>query len=370
MSRYQFELATPADDGALRQILEATPMEGRISVVFRREPSWFAGAVVDGQMRQVLICREATTGQTVGQGCRSIRDVFINGKAAQVGYLSNLRLLPSHRRRGLLARGYRFLQQLHADGRVPYYLTTIAAGNDAAMRTLTSGRAGLPRYAPAGDYHTLAIALPRRANHVTKAHNCVRAARRDDLPRLLEFWSTHGAQRQFFPRLRADDFLTSHGIMRGLSFDWLLVFECDQQIVGTLGGWDQYAYRQTVVRAYRGALRWARPAFNVWSRLQGRSGLPRPGSSFRCLMAALPVVASDDESVFDTLVAELVRRASRGNWSHLLVGLHASDPLLLVAQRHATTSYDTHLFLAYWPDGELDVNALDGRPPYLELGSL
>ena len=48
MSRYRFELASPNDDADLRHILTATPMEGQIAVAFHREPSWFAGAVVDG----------------------------------------------------------------------------------------------------------------------------------------------------------------------------------------------------------------------------------------------------------------------------------------------------------------------------------
>ena len=42
MSRYRFDLATEADDAALRRVLADTPMPGRIAVSFRREPSYFA----------------------------------------------------------------------------------------------------------------------------------------------------------------------------------------------------------------------------------------------------------------------------------------------------------------------------------------
>src|SRR5436190_21794140 len=104
MSRYRFELATPADDPELRRVLAATPMAGRIAVTFRREPSWFAGAVVDGRFRQVVACRDLRTGGIIGFGCRSVRDVFINGQPREVGYLSSLRVLPEHRNIGLVAR--------------------------------------------------------------------------------------------------------------------------------------------------------------------------------------------------------------------------------------------------------------------------
>src|SRR5262245_31753392 len=118
MSRYRFELATPADDPDLRRILAATPAGGRIEVSFLREPSWFAGAVVHGGFLQVVACRDMSTGRIVGFGCRSVRDLYVNGRRQAVGYLSNLRLLPEHRNLGLVARGFDFFRQLHGDERV------------------------------------------------------------------------------------------------------------------------------------------------------------------------------------------------------------------------------------------------------------
>src|SRR4051794_16637823 len=100
MSRFRFELATPADDADLRHILAATPMPGRIRVGFQREPSWFAAAVVDGHFRQVVACRDSQTGRLIGFGCRSVRRLYVNGAPAEVGYLSGLRVLPEFRNLG------------------------------------------------------------------------------------------------------------------------------------------------------------------------------------------------------------------------------------------------------------------------------
>src|SRR5262245_5965962 len=192
MSAYRFELATPDDDADLRRVLAATPMEGRIAIAFGREPSWFAGAVVDGRFRQVVACRDLQTGRVIGFGCRSVREVYVNGRPAVVGYLSSLRLLPEHRNLGLVARGYALFRKLHGDGRVPFYLTTIAAGNRTALKVLTSGRAGLPAYHPAGTYHTVAVALPRRKRPLAERGVHVRPARAEDLPAVLDFLATVG----------------------------------------------------------------------------------------------------------------------------------------------------------------------------------
>ena len=57
MVRYQFEIATRADDAELRSILAATPMDGVISLSFRREPSFFDAAIVEGDSALVGIQR-------------------------------------------------------------------------------------------------------------------------------------------------------------------------------------------------------------------------------------------------------------------------------------------------------------------------
>ena len=161
MNRYRFELAGPADDADLRRVLAATPMAGNIAVAFHREPSYFAGARVEGRFRQIVACRDTESGRVVGFGVRSASPRYVNGRPESVGYLSTLRLLGEHRNRGLVARGYAFFRRLHADGLARLYLTTIAEGNTTALTQLTSGRAGLPAYHDAGRYHTAAIPLTR-----------------------------------------------------------------------------------------------------------------------------------------------------------------------------------------------------------------
>ena len=80
MSRFQFELATLDDDQHLRQVLQQTPMPGRISLSLEREPSFFEALAVEGDEHQVIVCRDRLDGKIVGLGTRSVRMRYINGQ--------------------------------------------------------------------------------------------------------------------------------------------------------------------------------------------------------------------------------------------------------------------------------------------------
>ncbi len=180
--RYSVRLATPADDAALRHLLRETPMDGPIRVSLRREPSYYGAATVEGPYRQTLVVTEVSSRRVVALGCRSIRQRYVDQRATPVGYLSGLRILPTHRGGTLLARGYREMHRLHEDGATDFYLTTIADGNRRALKTLTGGRAGLPVYFPLGEYHTFVIPLRQRRDSWHEGDLEIRPLRRTNSP--------------------------------------------------------------------------------------------------------------------------------------------------------------------------------------------
>jgi hypothetical protein len=371
MSQYRFELAGSEDDADLRHILAATPMEGSMVVSFRREPSFFDAAVVEGRFQQVVAARHVSSGRIVGFGSRSITERYVNGVPTRVGYLSSLRLLEEHRNLGLVARGYRYFRQLHGDRQTELYLTTIADKNQIALKLLTSGRAGLPRYHPAGIFHTVAIPLPnQRSRRATASGLTLRAAGPGDCGLIVEFLQSEGPRRQFFPCYTQDDLLADGGLLHGLSPANLTLAFRGPRLVGMAGWWDQRAFRQTVIERYRGLLGWLRSPYNALAPLAHWPCLADPGEPLHDVYLALPLVAEDDKQVFAELMAAVTRLVSDVSVDYLLVGMHESDPLLAVVRAFRGIWYNTRLFLVTWDPGLSLIDSLDGRPHYLELGAL
>jgi hypothetical protein len=250
-------------------------------------------------------------------------------------------------------------------------LTTIAEDNQRALAILTSGRAGLPAYHPSGEYHTLAVPVRARRQRSDLPNGVeIRRATNHDLDAIVAFLANVGAQRQYFPCYKVDDFGDGDGLLHGLQPTDVLLAVRHGQIVGTLGIWNQRPFRQTVIDSYSAGLAWVRTAYNLWARVSGEPRLPRPRETLRYVVGALPIVADAERGLFSALVQQALNEGSDSDATHLLIGLHASDPLLAALQSWRVTRYVTRLFLVCWDDGEPLRQSLDGRPPYLELGSL
>ena len=371
MSRFELNLATPEDDEELRQVLAATPMDGKIRLAFAREPSYFGASAVEGEFVQVGVIRDKKSWGVVGFASRAVSSCYVNGEIEDVGYISALRLMPDYRRKlGLLARGYQFFREMHQDGKTPYYLTTIAEDNVAALELLTSQRAGLPIYHPLGRYHTLTIDSGQRCGPEAECQVEIRRAGPSDGERIAGFLHREGPKRQFFPNFLLSEFEDDGHRLTGLSTASILVAEQHGKVVGTIGVWDQRSFRQIVVHGYSPALRLVRPLYNVLAKVSRMPRLPPAGNTLNCRYAAVPVVANADADVARALVREALGLVRQQEGDCLLLGLHEEDPLLPIIRPLSGRKYTTLVFLVYWKDERPDMLELSRRVPYLELGCL
>ncbi|MDQ4076637.1 MAG: hypothetical protein M3220_10380 [Chloroflexota bacterium] len=368
MSDFTFDLATPADDAAIRELLRESAVPGHITVSYQREPDYFAGCGTMGPFWQVPVARHLPTGALAGLGCRALRPLFVNGRVEEVGYLGQLRVATRFQGRWLLPAAFRFLRSLHDDGRARGYLTTIIAGNEEARGLLVDKpRRHYPTFREVASLHTIAILL-RRSRGGRASPSEVGWGNRSVLPEIVAFLREQGAEKQFYPAYSEEDFVGP--LTRGFQLEDLAIVRHGGRIAGVAGLWDQSAYKQSVVRAYSGTLARQRPLIGAAARLVGMPPLPPPGQPIRLAYASFICIADNDPATFRILLRHLCHRAATRGYTFLMVGLAASDPLLAVARESLHVTYRSTLYTACWEDGGSFHEQLDKRIPYVEIASL
>ena len=336
-------------------------MPGAMALAFAHEPAFFDAIEVEGDDPQVVVGEQ--DGQLVGAGLVTVRRVYLNGAAAEVGYLSSLRADPAIRGTTALARGFRFYRRVHeAQRRVPFYLSTIMEDNVAAREILTSGRAGLPSYHEIGRYQTLALPLLRQSTPRLPAGLRIVAGSAVGAEEIAAFLRETGRTRQCYPAYTAEELQAPTGLLRGLAVDNFAVAFTGDHIQGVMAAWNQLPFRQHVVTGYQGWLRWARPLLGCL--------LPPTGAPVRSLLAACIAIRDDDPAVFRALLRHLLKTHTGSAHRFLFVGLAGTDPLLSVACEPWHLTLHSRIYAVEWGDGRSAVAALDARVPYLELGSL
>lgn len=369
MRDFSFGLATSVDDPDIRRLLSENPVPGAITVTYEREPDYFAGCATMGRFWQVGVARHVPTGRLAGLGCRATRPMFINGNVEEVGYLGQLRVDNRFRARWLLPFGMRYFRELHRDGRVPGYITTIVEDNDVARGVLVDNPRGQhPIYREIGQLRTLAVVLRRRRALRSSGYEVSRNSGAG-VREVAGFLGTHGGRKNFFPAYEAEEF-ESGTTTPGFSVDDFLVARREGAIAGVLGLWDQSDYKQTVVQAYSGKLRYARPFHDTVARLTGGKPLPAPGAKINNVYVSFVCIKQNDPEVFRPLLRYAHDEAIRRGYAYLFIGFDSRDPLLAVAREYPHITYSSRLYtVCLDEEGEFH-KRLDQRVPYVEIAAL
>jgi hypothetical protein len=367
MSRYEFALAQPEDDAQLRACMAGVWMEGRMAVSFRREPDYFAGCRLQGDAVQVIKCTDHVDGRIKGMGSRSTLRVHVDGRPMRLGYLADLRGLPEVRQGTLLARGYRFLHDLHRLDPVPFYLSVIFDGNERALGNLLGARAGLPVYSSLGRIRTPAIQFDVAREPLPVAHTSFERASEGAMNDIAGFLSEQLPLRQFSPVLDVADFAAG-GRLHGLRAQDFFVARRHGRIVACLAAWDQSAIRQTHIERYPPGLALLRPLINLASKVSPLKPLPPPGGRVPHLYLCLAAVAGGEVALWRGLLRHAYNALRTGPWHFAILGLHERDPLAAVFDDYRCIDAAGQLFVVHYPeDGDPANKRFDARLPGVEM---
>jgi hypothetical protein len=370
MSTLSFELASERDEADLRRLLRENPIPGSISLSFEREPCYFDASLVEGPFHQTIVARERDSGVVIAVGNRSVRPLYVNGQVQDIGYMSQLRVNPTYGKGLYLARGlaggFRKYHELHADGRVPFYLMSVIEDNLPARRLLTSN---LPEYPQAREYtrmFTYAV-YPLRRKRDLPLPPPIRIIRGEEryVDAIVDCLNRHNARKQFAPSWTRASLFRSNLTPA----DFFLALDKDH-ILGCLACWDQSDFKQTVVRGYSGSLARWRKVINLFSRFGILPYLPEPNTPLRHTYACHLAIENDDPVIFEALLRTVYNYNVAQNYSYFMIGLAESNPLRNIVERYRPLTYISQLYLVDWnEDNDLQAQ-LDSRTPGLEIALL
>lgn len=364
----RIDIAQDCDDDELRRLLAETPVPGSVTLTYEREPSFFIGARAEGEAPVTVMARDK--GRVVGLGTLASRPAWVNGAVARVGYLSQLRLAPTHRGRfDLLAAGFARLEEIHRSDPLDACFTTVVADNTVARGFLEASPRRLPTYTALGEMVTLACLV--RGARPSKDARGPRVERGSAglLPDIAAFLAQRGADHQLAPHWTAD-MLASDAWCPELRPEDFFVARDGERIVGCVALWDQRGFKQNVVRGYGPGLdtlrRWLDRA-PAWMRLPRlpRVGEPLPGA-YLSHLALLPERHDALHALLDAAHAEA---AGRG-LGLLYLGLGGASPFLATVKRYGLTiTYRSVVYQVTWKSSPVPP-ALDRRPPHVEVALL
>lgn len=367
---FSFELATAADDADVRRLLRESPMGGAVSVTLEREPDASVAAAVEGDVHHTVVARDRSTGAVAAVGAVSVRDAYLNGHVARLGYLGQLRLARAYTGRASVLRGgYAFLRRLHETTGASVYLTSIFSDNHRARRFLERGLPGMPAYRPLETFETLLMPVAWRPN--PPAGGRVRKNVNREPEDLVDCLRRNGPRYQLSPAWTQSslDLLDRTGTLGPADFHYATPRGHD--VKGCLAVWDQRPFKQVVVRGYCRPLAAARPLINLASGLVGGGRLPAAGEALDMAYLSHVAVDGDDPEVFEALLRSAHADARSRGLQYLALGLASRHPLLPVAGRlfrHRRTV--STLYAVHWEDGADAVARLDGRVAHCEVALL
>jgi hypothetical protein len=371
-----FALASTDDDADVRALLRRMVMPGAVSVAFTREPDYFAGEGLAGAHDRTIVHRHE--GRLEGVARLSTNTLHRSGRAARLGYLGELRIAPdaSHGAQ-ILRDGYACLHEYVQEEALDACFTSIATDNRRARRVLEHGRRfGLPAYRPLADLVTVLLPVSR-AEHPSAS--AAPSPDREELTAFLEEQSRAAHLTLTWDATRWQQ-LADHGVTPA-DFRVVRARGTSGPIIAAGAVWDQRAFRQTVVVAYDGALRWTRPLVNTLAAAGLAPALPAPGDVFA--HGAILALSVDREyaaresdsggrsSVWTSLLRLLSADAARRGLAWMMVTRDRQDPQLASLREHAraasripanTREYHTTLYAVEWPGKDTGRDVWDERP--------
>jgi hypothetical protein len=299
-------------------------MRGDLVLSTQREPDFFSLYAMQ-KVEPFTYVGDDGSGGLVGMATALIREGWLDGAPARVGYLGDLRIRFDRARTFGRFFGDFFDALCERTGCSAYY-TAILSSNRAAMNALTKRRAkrvNQPFYQRLHEFNAVQVQLTRKRTPSSP----IRSATSSDVPRLVELLSREHEKRPF--GYRYDQGELEHRLAKwpGFTLDDTLVVEKHGEIVGFTTIWDPSIVKRYRVHAYNGSMKWVKRGFNFAASLARWPKLPEPGGEFRYAYLTNTWVKDESPEIFRALLEHAYARLQPKGFHFFTFELDEKDPL-------------------------------------------
>ncbi len=357
MKRFLF--GSEVHDEACRAILRESSMGKDVRLSFRREPSFFPAEKITNTWSQLVVLLDDENDKVLGFGVRSGRPYWLNGQEVELGYISQLRLVPEFRNGLYLAKGYRKFKELHEqDGKVPFYITTVFSDNEIARSTLESKRVGLPSYRPLDELSSYFFIAQ-------KAHSeSAEATHQADIVEVLT---------KYNEEVRGGSLATRYD---GNTMSWMALVDHEAVAVHTSNFTasavlvDFSNVKQVVIDGYSMPYKIITGLARATALFLGIRPPPKVGSHLRSLYLTAMSITGDREDGFNTLLQHARDRAFKRNCHGVVCGLSSRSSFNQHANRMCISITKSILYAVAWDESVIPKIDADTNQINVEVATL
>jgi GNAT superfamily N-acetyltransferase len=307
-------------------------MEAAVSLAIEREPDFFALSRARGRARTLVAEIEGRLA-----GCVSVarRTAWVEARRAEISYVADLKVAPTHRSVGL---GTRLVQAaLEEESRLgpAPLLATLAAGNRPVERLAErhGGARGLIGSVDVRCLQLFAARAPRVADFE------IGRARPEDEAELVALLDGFYRERQFAPVFGGGGLREILHRSPGLTLHEHFVARRDGRILATVALWDQESFKRVRVLRVTPLLRLALRAIGVAARAFPLPSPPAPGRHLRLAFLRHPAHVPGAGAALSALVRAATRHALGAGHHFAVLTAPRGDPLARCARGIPRLSY-------------------------------
>jgi hypothetical protein len=362
------KIIEPCDEELAKGFYNKSDSDSAISFYLNREPSFFEALNVEGYNPRVFSLINEENNKIAGAYIRSLRDCFIDGQPETAAYFSSIKIDLGHRGGWVLNK---ILMNLHSlIGSDPkLYFCSIMEDNLVANKIFRSGRNLLPVIIPIGKFKTL-IFIPRKQKLNPNSSITITNAGNININDLIAFLNKEGAKKQLFPVYKTEHFTnTQSGLLKGIDLNKLYIALKGNRIVGSLGVWDQGAFRQWMFYC-KNSFNLIRPAVNLYSMIRGTPCVPRGEKRMPYRYCSLICIEDDCQDIFETLFYYAINQEiALGKKSVLVLGYPENNPMYFGIKVPAL-KLKSNIFVFAWKENLEYLKCINFDNFYIETAAL